>query len=166
MTTAIATTNANKYASEYPLPGGVEQYFDTLIALLRFIRDNKATPNDLTNWIFRTFPNASGQIAANGYISCLSRLGLWSQQRQIRLTPEGTTLVNKVDSVPEDARQMVVEIKYRNFSGYEEMLKLLRGGPQDDGGRGSLYTRVSPTTLTNKLSQIARMMDLSELPKT
>ena len=113
------------------------------LRVLHFIRDNKATPNDLTNWIFRTFPNASGQIAANGYISCLSRLGLWSQQDdQIRLTPEGTTLVNKVDSVPEDARQMVVEIKYRNFSGYEEMLKLLRGGPQDDGGRGeSLYAQ-------------------------
>jgi hypothetical protein len=31
--------------------------------------------------------------------------------------------------------------------------------------RGSLYTRVSPTTMTNKLSQITRMMDLSELPK-
>jgi hypothetical protein len=31
--------------------------------------------------------------------------------------------------------------------------------------RGSLYTRVSPTTLTNKLSQITRMMDLSQLPR-
>jgi hypothetical protein len=36
---AIATNNANKYASEYPLPGGVEQYFETLLALLRYIRD-------------------------------------------------------------------------------------------------------------------------------
>jgi hypothetical protein len=31
--------------------------------------------------------------------------------------------------------------------------------------RGSLYTRVSPATLTNKLMQITRMMDLSELPQ-
>ena len=30
----------------------------------------------------------------------------------------------------------------------------------------SLYTRVSPTTLTKKLNQITRMMDLSNLPKT
>ena len=32
--------------------------------------------------------------------------------------------------------------------------------------RGSLFTRVSPMTLTNKLTQITRMMDLKEVPKT
>jgi len=32
--------------------------------------------------------------------------------------------------------------------------------------RGSLHTRVAPATLTNKLSQITRMMDLNELPST
>jgi hypothetical protein len=33
-------------------------------------------PEDLSKWMFDTFPNASGQIAVNGYISVLSRLGL------------------------------------------------------------------------------------------
>ena len=32
--------------------------------------------------------------------------------------------------------------------------------------RGSLYTRVSPMTLTNKLSQLTRTMDLTEPPKS
>ena len=31
--------------------------------------------------------------------------------------------------------------------------------------RGSLHTRVSPKTLTNKLSQLTHTMDLSERPK-
>jgi hypothetical protein len=44
--------NPNKYASEYPLPGGVERYFDTLVALLRHIRDNDVAPDDLSKWMF------------------------------------------------------------------------------------------------------------------
>ena len=81
--------------------------------------------------MFDTFPNASGQIAVNSYISVLSRLGLWSQQDNlIRLTPEGTALVNKAESAPAEARRMVIEIKYRDFLGYDALFKLLAGGPQ------------------------------------
>ena len=129
MTTAAS--NTNKYASEYPLPGGVEQYFDTLVALLRYIRDNNITFDDLSKWMFSTFPNASGQIAVNGYIAVLSRMGLWLQQDdQIRLTPEGTAVVTKAESEPLEARRMVVEIKYRNFLGYDVLFKLLGEGSQ------------------------------------
>src|SRR5436190_5023584 len=117
---ATAANNTNKYASEYPLPGGVEQYFDTLVALLRYIRDNNVSFDDLSKWMFSTFPNASGQIAVNGYIAVLSRMGLWLQQDDlIRLTPEGTAIVTKAESEPLEARRIVVEIKYRNFLGYD-----------------------------------------------
>jgi hypothetical protein len=47
-----------------------------------------------------------------------------------------------------------------------EFLKSDLIGALGETERGSLYTRVSPTTLTNKLSQITRMMDLSEPPTT
>jgi hypothetical protein len=128
---AIAANNANKYASEYPLPGGVEQYFDTLVALLRYIRDNNVTPDDLSKWMFDTFPNASGQIAVNGYIATLNRLGLWLQQDDlIRLTPEGTTVVTKAESDPAEARRTVIEIKHRDFMGYDVLFQLLGEGPQ------------------------------------
>lgn len=127
-TTAI---NSNKYASEYPLPGGVEQYFDTLIALLQFIRDHNVGPDGLSQWMFDTFPNASGQIAVNGYISVLSRLDLWLEQDDVfRLTPEGTALVTKAESAPVDARRMVIEIKYRDFLGYDVLFELLSQGSQ------------------------------------
>lgn len=128
---ATATNNANKYASEYPLPGGVEQYFDTLVALLRYIRDQNISPDALSQWMFDTFPNASGQIAVNGYIAVLSRHGLWLQQdNQIRLTPEGTAIVTKAESAPAEARGMVIEIKYRDFLGYDVLFNLLSQGPQ------------------------------------
>jgi hypothetical protein len=127
---ATLANNGTKYASEFPLPGGVEKYFDTLVALLRYIRDNNVAPDDLTKWMFNTL-NASGQIAVNGYLATLARLGLWSQQDSLcRLTPEGTALVNKAESAPGDARQMVMEIKHRDFSGYDALFKLLSQGPQ------------------------------------
>ena len=111
---AIAENSSNKYASEYPLPGGVEQYFDTLVALLRYIRDNNVAPDDLSKWMFDTFPNASGQIAVNGYIATLSRLGLWLQQdNSIRLTPEGTTVVTTADSNSAEAQRIVIDVYKR-----------------------------------------------------
>lgn len=128
---AIAENSSNKYASEYPLPGGVEQYFDTLVALLRYIRDNNVAPDDLSKWMFDTFPNASGQIAVNGYIATLSRLGLWLQQdNSIRLTPEGTTVVTTADSNSAEAQRIVIKIKHRDFMGYDVLFKLLGEGPR------------------------------------
>lgn len=123
--------NANKYASEYPLPGGVEQYFDTLVAVLQYIRDNNVTSDDLFKWFFATFPNATGQIAVNGYISCLSRLGLWQQQENlIRLTPDGTAVATKAETAPCEARRLIIDIKYRDFLGYNVLFKLLSEGPK------------------------------------
>jgi hypothetical protein len=128
---SLATHNANKYASEYPLPGGVEQYFETLVALLSYIRDNNVTADDLSNWMFNTFPNASGQIAVNGYIATVNRLGLWLEQESIiRLTPEGTAVVTKAESDPAEARRIVIDIKHRDFLGYDALFRLLSEGPQ------------------------------------
>lgn len=127
----IANDKATKYASEYPLPGGVEQYFDTLVALLRYIRDNNVTPDDLSKWMFDTFPNASGQIAVNGYIATINRLGLWLQQDDlIRLTPEGITVVTEAELDSAIARRMVIEIKHRDFMGYDVLFRLLDRGAQ------------------------------------
>lgn len=128
---ALIGDNANKYASEYPLPGGVEKYFDTLVDLLIYIRDNSVTLDDLFQWMFETFPNASGQIAVNGYISTLGRLGLWAQQDgYCRLTPEGTAVVSSAKAAPADARRLIIEIKTRDFSGYDVLFNLLSSGPR------------------------------------
>ncbi len=82
--------------------------------------------------MFETFPNASGQIAVNGYISTASRLGLWIQQNEyIRLTADGTAVVTNAESVPEKAKQKVVEIKYRDFLGYDVLFQLLNDKPCD-----------------------------------
>lgn len=123
--------DSDKYASEYPLPGGVDQYFDTLLSLLRFIRDNNVSASDLSEWFFGAFPGVSGEIAVNGYISTLSRQGLWALQgNRIRLTAESAELVSTAETSPADARRMVLEIKYRRFLGYDVLFESLASGPQ------------------------------------
>ena len=113
------------------MPGGVEQYFETLVRLLTFIRDHNASFEDLSTWMFESFPNASGQIAVNGYISTIGRHGLWlHQDNLIRLTPEGTRLVTDSETNPAAARELVLRIKYREFLGYDVLLNLLERGPQ------------------------------------
>lgn len=126
-------SNNQKYASEYALPGGVEQYYDTLVRLLKHIRDEDVLSDDLSQWFFDTFSTTSGQIAVKGYISTLRRMGYWSQQanQTLRLTPEGIELLGADESEPDTAHRMVWNVKYRNFAGYEELIRFLHLGPQD-----------------------------------
>jgi hypothetical protein len=65
----------SKYASEYPLPGSVDQYFNSH-----------------------------------------------------RLTPEGSSLLEKVESDDDAARRTLMEMKFQTIAGYEEMLRFLSEG--------------------------------------
>ena len=120
---------AKKYASDLPLPGGVEQYFDTLILLLRHVRDDPCDHGALTNWIIETFPKATQATAINGYIGLVSRMGLWStKDDRIRLTPKGSDILEKQEVDPATARRAVADLKLSEVDGYDVLLKLLASG--------------------------------------
>ncbi len=113
----------NKYASEYPLPGGVEKYFDTLVELLRFVRDQRVAADEMMAWFFETFPAATGQIAVNGYIATVGRMNLWSEQEGVyRLTADGTLVVGTAETDPAGARRRLFDIKNRVFLGYDLLM--------------------------------------------
>ncbi len=108
----------------------MEKYFDTLIALLSYIRDNAVTAEDLTSW-FSSYASATGQVAISGYISSLARLGLWQQHENVlRLTPEGTSIVADDDSDPAKARETVARLKYDRVAGYDYLFEFLASGDQ------------------------------------
>ena len=120
-----------KYASDLPLPGGVEQYFATLVQLLRRVRENPCSHEELVTWVRETFPNASQATAINGYIGLVSRMGLWaSKDDQIRLTPAGSDIVEKAESSESDARRAVIEIKLSEVEGYDALLRRMLKGEQ------------------------------------
>src|SRR6476619_5024548 len=98
------------YLSELPLPGGVCQYFETLMALLRRVGEKPLTNDDLFN-VFEGF-GASGQAAVNGYTGLIARMGFWTTKDGIVcLTPEGIGLIEQTIANPVTARETVLGIK-------------------------------------------------------
>jgi len=118
---------SDKYASEYPLPGGVEQYFDTLLVLLRHVGEKTVDQEAVRDFIFQTYPQTRGSTAVAGYIGQITRMGLWAaKEGQVRLTPEGSDLIERADADPVAAKRALLEIKRQRIAGYDEMLSLVR----------------------------------------
>ena len=65
---------ADKYASDDPLPGGVEKYFETLIKLLGHVGDKTVDYDALVEFVSQTFPQAKGTTAMSIYLGSVGRL--------------------------------------------------------------------------------------------
>ncbi len=117
---------AEKYASDYPLVGGVEQYFDTLMTFLVHVGEKPVEHDTLVQWIIESFPGAKGKTAVGLYISHIGRMGLWAaKDGMVRLTTEGSKLIEQADSDPEGARRTVLDNRVRTVTGYDSMLRFL-----------------------------------------
>jgi hypothetical protein len=119
-----------KYASELPLPGGVEQYYDTLVELLRRVGKQPMDQEQLAETVVDVCPNSSSSTAISQYISLISRMGFWSvKDDAVRLTPDGNSLLDKHDDDPSAAKRSVLDMKLRDVSGYDVLLTALKQGP-------------------------------------
>jgi len=67
-----------KYASEFPLPGGVEQYFDTLIKLLRRVGDKALEYEALMQFISEAYPATRGSTSVKICLNFVTRMGFWA----------------------------------------------------------------------------------------
>ncbi len=119
-----------KYASEWVLPGGVEQYYDTLVELLRRVGKQPMDQEQLAETVIEVCPKSSRSTAINQYISLISRMGFWSfKDETVRLTPDGKALLDEEDVDPSAARRSVLDMKLRDVSGYDVLLTALKQGP-------------------------------------
>jgi hypothetical protein len=119
-----------KYASDLPLPGGVEQYYETLVELLRRVGKQPMYQEQLAETVIDVCPNSSSSTAINQYISLISRMGFWSvKDDTVRLTPDGNALLDKHDDDPSAAKRSVLTMKLRDVSGYDVLLTALKQGP-------------------------------------
>ncbi len=90
-----------KYASEYPLPGGVDQYFNSLVTLLKRVSEQQ----ELVGFVFQEYPRTRGSTAVGQYLAHITRSGLWAiKDGKYRLTPDGSSLLEKVESDSDAAR--------------------------------------------------------------
>ena len=111
----------DKYASEYPLPGGVDQYFNSLITLLKRVSEAPPEQQELVAFVFQEYPRTRGSTAVGQYLAHITRSGLWAiKDGKYRLTPDGSSLVEKVESDGDAARRMLMEMKFQTIAGYED----------------------------------------------
>jgi hypothetical protein len=117
---------AEKYASDYPLVGGVEQYFDTLMVFLAHVGEKPVEHDALVQWVIESFPGAKGKTAVGLYVSHISRMGFWAvKDGVVRITTEGSKLIEQADSDPEGARRTVLDNRLRAVAGYDAILYFL-----------------------------------------
>jgi hypothetical protein len=120
-----------QYTADYPLPGGVEQYYVSLLKILHHVRDTHPTYDELVTWIGRTF-GVTGSAAVTGYLGSVSKAGLISTKDEaVQPTTDGLTLLDLADESDARARAEVLRLKVRDIAGYDFLMKFMReNGPQ------------------------------------
>ena len=97
-----------KFASEYPLPGGVDQYFNSLISLLKRVSEAPPEQHELVDFVFQQYPRTRGSTAVGQYLAHITRSGLRAvKDGKYRLTPNGNSLADNVESDCDAARRML-----------------------------------------------------------
>lgn len=131
---------AEKYASDDPLPGGVEKYFETLVKLLTHVGDKTVKYDELVDFVFQTYPQTKGSTAMTIYLGSVGRMGLWqTTDGKVRLTPEGGNLLAQSATDPVAGKQATLEIKRQKVVGYDELLAILHA---DDLSLDEIHTQL------------------------
>ncbi len=122
--------NKDKYSSDDPLPGGVEQYYDTLVALVERVACESMSHEQLKSTITEMFPNATKSTALGVYIGSITRNGYWSNKDGVyKVTPDGHALIDTHKVDPAQGRRMVLDRKVKLIAGYDVVLQTLKNGP-------------------------------------
>jgi len=116
--------SSQKRLSLWPLPGGVENYFDNLLRCLDFVDKNKPDRLTLRRWFIDTY-KLSGQKVMDGYIHVVEEeLGLIVEVNgKLSLTDDGKTVLQGKD------KMTVFEVLNRRIIGVGEILALLKDRP-------------------------------------
>lgn len=119
----------DKYAGEFPLPGGVEQYYETLVAILSAVRDDKMTPEKMNAWIRQRFETVRGDVAIAGYLGTLQKQGFWGSENGVCvLSKTSLDILEASETDPGKARKQVLDMKRQAVEGYEHVLQYLKDG--------------------------------------
>jgi len=88
-----------KYGTIWPLPGGVDHYFDTALELLGFVRANQPTEDGLTAELKRRY-KTTGNASTKAYIRILRNLG-WIELQGDRFAATSPSLPTSMRQSPQ-----------------------------------------------------------------
>lgn len=126
----LCIMNKDKYSSEDPLPGGVEQYYDTLVSLVERVASEPMGHEQLKATVTEMFPNATKSTALGVYIGSITRNGYWSNKDGVyKVTPDGHALIDTHKLNAANGSRMVLDRKLKLIAGYDVILQALKNGP-------------------------------------
>lgn len=114
-----------KAAALWPLPGGMANYFDTLLTYLGRIADTKPTLDEFADWVIESYPKVNSRgVVASVVRTVLYALGLVRfLDDRIVLTEQGQALRSSASRV-----ELLAALTTR-IAGVTEVLKWLKLGP-------------------------------------
>ena len=110
-----------KSATLWPLPGGQENFFESLLKFLDEIGSQKPTLDQMTDWVLKTFEKVTKQTVVESYLrAVLTPLNLIEfEGDRIVLTSDGEALRTKRE------RDLLLELLRKNITGIVELLDAL-----------------------------------------
>lgn len=112
--------DVNKNRSIWPMPGGNNNYVQTLLLFLSVVHDKTLSSGGLVDWFMDTFENVNSKKTAQGYVSVARKMGLMKfQNGQAFLTDEGIE-VNETKNT-----QLLYESISKNILAFDDIVEFL-----------------------------------------
>lgn len=105
----------------WPLPGGIDHYYDSLLTVLSALKKEPMTKDSFVKWFKKQFDSVSSDKTVTSYISNIfSNLGLVQRMDKVyKLTPVAESLLNA------PSKEAVFDILKNRIFGIEETLSLI-----------------------------------------
>lgn len=111
-----------QYKALWPLPGGLENYLETLWEILSKIRESKLTRRELSAWVSKRF--RMGRWTEGALRTCIIYMSLAVDRGGfLHLTEDGVRFLETRD------KRVILNSLYRNIWGIKEMLSWLMEQP-------------------------------------
>lgn len=122
--TYAGSSSDNRSLSIWPLPGGIDQYFKTLIKYLEFVGANTPSQEQAVTWFMKTFDTVESPKTAKGYTGVPRSMGLIvMEDGKFQLTPIGKALLK------DPSGKKLIEVLETNIVGVSEILEALEKEP-------------------------------------
>jgi len=128
--TYLNQTNAESYLGRkiedrslalWPLPGGADQYFASLLKFLEFVEEKSPNQKEATAWFIDSFDSVESEKTAKGYTNVPRSMGLIEVH-------DGRFVLSKLgqELIKNRTERKLLEVLEENIVGVSEILAALR----------------------------------------
>lgn len=123
-TSYAGASSDTRSLSLWPLPGGTDQYFSTLLKYLEFVNLNSPSQDEAVTWFMESFKTVESAKTAKGYTGVPRSMRLVCiEDGHFNLTELGRTLLKN------PTPSALVEVLEKNIIGVSEILEAIEKGP-------------------------------------